>query len=336
MAVGPANETIVVSSRAATCAGAAVCSDLFVTRYDADGTLDPAFGSQGRGADARRSAEHLRLPARAAGGARRRQGRQGDDRGRDRRRHSGRPARPGRRSRSLLRRHRQGRDGSRRSRNRDRRRSGEGRKRPGHGRRRRGRGKQPAAGPVHGHGPARPGLRPERNLHHPTRSGRQRARRGRRRQGQRLSRHAGLLHHRRPADARRRLRRRREPLTPHRRQPPRVSEGGSRTGDLDRDSGRRRRDLRRRARPPRGPSWPDCCRTASPIRASENGGTRWCPGSSSKARRPPSSTGAAGSSSRVGATTPPTAKAAGRRSSGCTGCCRADAPIEPSAASGPC
>jgi uncharacterized delta-60 repeat protein len=46
MAVGPANETIVVSSRAETCAGAAVCSDLFVTRYDADGALDPAFGSR--------------------------------------------------------------------------------------------------------------------------------------------------------------------------------------------------------------------------------------------------------------------------------------------------
>jgi uncharacterized delta-60 repeat protein len=46
MAVGPANETIVVSSKAGTCAGAAVCSDLFVTRYDADGALDPAFGSR--------------------------------------------------------------------------------------------------------------------------------------------------------------------------------------------------------------------------------------------------------------------------------------------------
>ena len=44
MAVGPANETIVVSSRAAACAGAVVCSDLFVTRYDANGVLDPAFG----------------------------------------------------------------------------------------------------------------------------------------------------------------------------------------------------------------------------------------------------------------------------------------------------
>ena len=54
MAVGPANETIVVSSRAATCAGGAVCSDLFVTRYDADGTLDPAFGSRAGVADARR------------------------------------------------------------------------------------------------------------------------------------------------------------------------------------------------------------------------------------------------------------------------------------------
>ena len=46
MAVGPANETIVVSSRPATCASAAACSDLFVTRYDADGALDPAFGSR--------------------------------------------------------------------------------------------------------------------------------------------------------------------------------------------------------------------------------------------------------------------------------------------------
>ena len=126
----------------------------------ANGTLDPAFGSR---AGVLMRVEAPSTPgsqARAAGGARRRQGRQGDDRGRDRRRHSGRPAEPGRRSRNVLRRHRQGRDGSQRSRNRYRRRSGKGRKRPGHGRRRQGRWRRPPAGPIHGDGPARPRLRP--------------------------------------------------------------------------------------------------------------------------------------------------------------------------------
>ena len=46
MAIGPTSETIVVSSKAATCASGVVCSDLFVTRYDANGALDPAFGSR--------------------------------------------------------------------------------------------------------------------------------------------------------------------------------------------------------------------------------------------------------------------------------------------------
>jgi uncharacterized delta-60 repeat protein len=46
MAIGPANETIVVSSKAVTCASGVVCSDLFVSRYAGNGTLDPAFGSR--------------------------------------------------------------------------------------------------------------------------------------------------------------------------------------------------------------------------------------------------------------------------------------------------
>jgi uncharacterized delta-60 repeat protein len=44
MAIGPANETIVVSSKTVPCASPVFCSDLFVTRYDTNGALDPAFG----------------------------------------------------------------------------------------------------------------------------------------------------------------------------------------------------------------------------------------------------------------------------------------------------
>jgi uncharacterized delta-60 repeat protein len=46
MAIGPASETIVASSKAVPCASSMVCSDLFVTRYDAKGALDPAFGAR--------------------------------------------------------------------------------------------------------------------------------------------------------------------------------------------------------------------------------------------------------------------------------------------------
>jgi uncharacterized delta-60 repeat protein len=46
MAIGPQDETIVASSRVVPCASSTICFDLFVTRYDAKGVLDPGFGSR--------------------------------------------------------------------------------------------------------------------------------------------------------------------------------------------------------------------------------------------------------------------------------------------------
>ena len=170
------------------------------------------------------------------------------------------------------------------------------------------------------------------------RSGRQRARRGRRRQGQRLSRHAASAA---PPPARRCA----SASSPKTGAAPASStstcperlKAGSRPGDLDRDSGRRRRDLRRRLGR-KGTLRGQAAAERQARSELRRPGLR--AGAQVLRRRPdapPSSTGAAGSSSRAGATTPPTAE--GRRAKivrVVQAAARRSAPIEPSAASGRC